>query len=330
MLEAVRGEEFETFRLSRETDRLDVRIAGGGGGSGRRAGRVGSRGRCPRSSRSPATRAITPSSSGCIAAATATPTGSPPEELESIHVDLGVDDYVLAQAEAGRQIIVTGNPGDGKTHLIERLRPKLKALGARVITDANACSDAEILEQWTASRDDGRPFVLAINEWPLYVLQRLAARNGFTPVAEALRQVTSARFFAEEHRPDDARENVVVVDLSLRNLLSASVIERVIERLTQDRFYVGLNPADPAIANRDALRETQVRERLVALLELVGTRTGHVTMRQLVGFIAYLITAGQSATDRVRAGQDTLGVAYSNLAFEGGVGPLFDAVRDGL
>ena len=51
------------------------------------------------------------------------------DELESIHVDLGVDDYLVAQAEAGRQIIVTGNPGDGKTHLIERLRPKLEALG---------------------------------------------------------------------------------------------------------------------------------------------------------------------------------------------------------
>ena len=50
-------------------------------------------------------------------------------------------------------------------------------------------------------------------------------------------------------------------------------------------------------------------------------------MRQLVGFVAYLITGGQSATDRVRAGQDALGFAYSNLAFEGGVGPLFDAVR---
>jgi hypothetical protein len=197
-----------------------------------------------------------------------------------------------------------------------------------VITDANACTDAEILEQWTASCDDGKPFVLAINEWPLYVVQRLAAKNGFTPVAEALRQVTTGRFFIEAHRPADAKENVVVVDLSLRNLLSAGVVERVIDRLTQDRFYAGLNPADPALANRDALREPQVRERLVALLGLVATRTGHVTMRQLVGFIAYLITSGQSATDRVRAGQDTLGFAYSNLAFDGGVGPLFDAVRD--
>ena len=327
VLEGVRGEEFERFRLSRETEQLTSGSAGGAGGSSRRAGRVGTGvdtqviaqseddgdhtfiERLYRSTNSYADRLT-------------------PDELESIHVDLGVDDYLVAQAEAGRQIVVTGNPGDGKTHLIERLRPKLEALGARVITDANACTDAEILELWTASREDGKPFVLAINEWPLYVVQRLAAKNGFTPVAEALRQVTTARFFVEVHRPADATENVVVVDLSLRNLLSASVVERVIDRLTQDRFYAGLNPADPAIANRDALREPQVRERLVALLELVATRTGHVTMRQLVGFIAYLITSGQSATDRVRAGQDTLGFAYSNLAFDGGVGPLFDAVRD--
>ena len=70
-----------------------------------------------------------------------------------------------------------------------------------------------------------------------------------------------------------------------------------------------------------------MRERLVRLLELVATRTGHITMRQLVGFISYLITGGQSATDRVRAGQDTLGFVYSNFAFAGGVGALFDAVR---
>lgn len=324
VLEALRGEEFEGFRLSRETERL---TSGGGGGSGRRAGRVGAEvdGQMVAHSGSDGDHTFIErlyrSTNSYADRLTA-------EELESIHVDLGVDDYLVAQAEAGRQIVVTGNPGDGKTHLIERLRPKLEALGARVITDANACADADILDQWVASRDDGKPFVLAINEWPLYVLQRIAGKTGFTPVAEALRQVTSARFFVEERRPDNAKENVIVVDLSLRNLLSSSVVERVIDRLTQDRFFAGLNAADPAIANRDALRETQVRERLVALLGLVATRTGHVTMRQLVGFVAYLITGGQSATDRVRAGQDTLGFSYSNLAFKDGVGALFDAVRE--
>jgi len=323
ILEGLRGQEFEVFRLSRETERLNT----GSTGASRRAGPVGASldtnvviqptenddhtfiERLYRSANSYADRLTS-------------------EELASIHVDLGVDDYLVDQGKAGRQIVVTGNPGDGKTHLIESIRARLEAEGARVITDANACTDEEILNQWRACRDDGKPFVLAINEWPLYVLQRRAAKTEFTPVAEALRQVTSARFYVENHRPEDARENVIVVDLSLRNLLTSNVVERVIHRLTQDRYFVDMNAADPAIANRQALCDPQVRTRIIKLLELVSTRTGHVTMRQLVGFVAYLITGGQSATDRVRAGQDTLGFSYSNFAFEKGVGTLFDAIRD--
>jgi hypothetical protein len=326
VLEALRGEEFEKFRLSHESARVqsapepgkgtDLRVSAGPEGidialasnAADDSGEATFIERLYRNSNSYADRLNA-------------------DELEAIHVDLGVDDYLVAQAEEGRQIVVTGNPGDGKTHLIERLRPKLTALGARVITDANACGNEEILAEWAASCKDGKPFVLAINEWPLYVLQRLASSRDFAPVAEALRQVTSARFFIEEDRPEDAKDNVVVVDLSLRNLLSAGVVERVLDRLTQDRFYVGLNAADPALSNRDALRDPQVRERLCALLELVASRSVHITMRQLVGFVAYLITGGQSATERVRAGQDTFGFAYSNLAFEGGIGPLFNAVR---
>lgn len=325
ILEAVRGEEFEAFRLGREIEVL-IGIDGNGGGVGRCVREVWAGGdvdavrpkdeagehtfieRLYRSTNSYADRLS-------------------PEELESIHVDLGVDDYVVAQAQAGRQIVVTGNPGDGKTHLIERLRPRLEALGTRVITDANACTDTEILDDWKASRVDRRPFVLAINEWPLYVLERAASAQGFTAVAEALRQVTSARFFVAEHTPEPAKDEVIVVDLSLRNLLAGSVVERVIDRLTDKRFFTGLNQADPALANREALRNSQVRGRIVKLLELVSTRAGHITMRQLVGFVAYLLTGGLSASERVSAGQDALGFSYCNLAFEGGIGPLFDAVR---
>jgi hypothetical protein len=79
--------------------------------------------------------------------------------------------------------------------------------------------------------------------------------------------------------------------------------------------------------NRRALQDPQVVERLCAVLDLVAVRLGHVTMRQLVGFIAYVLSAGQSAADRLKAGQDATGLSYSNLAFEGGVGTLFDAVR---
>ena len=249
------------------------------------------------------------------------------EELEAIHVDLGVDEYLLSQVRENRQVVVTGNPGDGKTHVIERLRGQLEGLGVVVITDANACSDKEMLDAWRSCQQSGKPFLLAINEWPLYVLQRLAKDEGFTAVAEALRQVSSARFYTEKQRPEPPRENVVVIDLSLRNLLAPSVVEQVIDRLTQPRFYEGLDPQDPMLANRVALRNPQVRGRLTDLLRYIAPQIGHVTMRQLVGFVAYTLTGGRSAAERLKWGQDAMAFAYSTLAFEGGEGPLFDAAR---
>ena len=249
------------------------------------------------------------------------------DELNAIHLDLGVDAYLLASAGTHGEIVVTGNPGDGKTHIIERLRPELEALGATVITDANACSDAMIVDSWQACRRDRRPFILAINEWPLYVLRRIAREQGFSAVDEALRQVTSARFFVTAQQPEPSRDNVVVIDLSLRNLLAPAIVDRVVDRLTQDRFYSHLNSADPALANREALRQPQVRDRLKLVLGMVGKRVGHITMRQLLGFISFLITGGQPAAERLRAAQDVSTFKYAHLAFSGGIGSLFDAVR---
>ena len=249
------------------------------------------------------------------------------EELEGIHVDLGVDDYLLKQTEGNKQIIITGNPGDGKTHLIERLRPQLEALGAKVITDANAVSDHDTLETWARCRDESRAFILAINEWPLYVLHRTARARAFSPVQEALRQVEFARFFVDADEPEPPRDGVVTIDLALRNLLVPTVVSKVVNRLTDERFYAALEETDPLLANRAALTEPQVVERLAKLLEIVGFRLRHVTMRQLVGFVAFLLAGGQSATDRLRSGQDAAGLAYSSLAFESGDGLLFQAVR---
>ena len=187
------------------------------------------------------------------------------DELEGIHVDLGVDGYLVEEARAGKQVVITGNPGDGKTHLIERLRPELEALGTEVITDANAVSDADTLDAWARCRKQERPFVLAINEWPLYVLQRGAKARSFSPVGEALRQVQSASFFVDADIPNPPADNVVTIDLALRNLLAPTVVSKVIARLTDDRFCSGLDEADPILVNRAALMNEQVVRRLALL-----------------------------------------------------------------
>ena len=248
-----------------------------------------------------------------------------PEELDWINVDLGLEDYLVHQVGRGKQVIVTGNPGDGKTHLIERVRTRLEQFGAVVLTDANALSDSEVLHAWRTCANEGRPFVLAINEWPLFVLRRQALEIGFLAVDEAVRQVQEAvRYTGPEPRAPE--QNVVVVDLNLRNLLSPAVIRQALERLTQERFYSDLPADDPALRNRAALREPRVQERLIHMLDLVAKRTPHVSMRHLMGFLAYLITGGQSVVERL-ASQGSGRFHYTSLAFEGGEGRLFEQIK---
>lgn len=246
------------------------------------------------------------------------------EELDWIHVDLGLDDFIIERAREGQQVVITGNPGDGKTFVIERLRERLTELDAVVITDANACSDADILSAWRSCDENGRAFILAINEWPLFELRRLAVQQGFAPVEEAVRQVRSAVYFGTS--PEARRGRVSVIDLNLRNVLAQRVVASALQRLTDDRFTAELAPADPATRNVELLRTERVANRLAAMLEQVSRRGDHTTMRQLMGFLAYVITGGTDSTGRIMSQGDGR-YLFANLVYEGGIGPLFELVR---
>lgn len=247
------------------------------------------------------------------------------EELEWIHIDMGLDDFIVNAAGEGRQIIITGNPGDGKTFLIQRLRERLETeFNAVVITDANEKSYDEVLAAWRSCDENKRTFILAINEWPLFELRHLAQHDGFEPVNEAVRQVREAVFYGAE--PEAQRGRVSVVDLNLRNVLAPRVTLAAVERLTADRFVSDLDAPDPANANVARLRTERVQARLGALLEQAARRGQHTTMRQLMGFVAFLITGGTDSAGRLVSQKDDR-YLYANLAFEGGEGPLFDLVQ---
>lgn len=248
-----------------------------------------------------------------------------PEQLDAIHVKTALETFIEGTLRAGRDIVLTGNPGDGKTHLIMRLQPTLKALGVEFHADATAEESSDtIVAMWQAARKRKRPFCLAINEWPLLELLR-DQQGRFQALAEVRDQVE--RGIVYDDAPASSR-TIVVIDLNNRNIVDSQVFDGLISTLTSERFYPEC-PRCPARETCDvprarvALRSERVRGRLFDLIELVTKRGHHVTMRDLQGFVAFLLTGGRDCT-RLIADQEPH--PYSSLAFEG-ESDLFDAIR---
>lgn len=249
-----------------------------------------------------------------------------PEQLDAIHIETPLEAFVVDTLRSGRDVVLTGNPGDGKTHLIMRLGPALDELGAVYHADATAEESYEkLVELWRKARRRKKPFCLAINEWPLLELVREHA-DRFRPLREVREQIQHGLVYEGD---GPAAEMVVVLDLDNRNLVDRDVFDRLVQTLTSDRFYPecrscpALSTCDVPKARR-ALQVARVRERLFTLLELVTKRGAHVTMRDLQGFVAFLIAGGRSCEELINAVEPR---PYYSLVFEG-ESDLFDAIVD--
>ncbi len=158
----------------------------------------------------------------------------PPDQLDAIHVETPVEEFVLNKLKTGTDIVLTGNPGDGKTHLIMRLAPRLRALGVHFEPDATAAESYDsIIQSWKAARKAKKPFCLAINEWPLLELLH-GFEETFAPLKEVRRQVDAAIVYGDEIAES---ASVVVVDLNQRSVVDRGIIDILIGTLINERFY---------------------------------------------------------------------------------------------
>ena len=51
-----------------------------------------------------------------------------PEWLATIHIETDLDTELVQAVATGKSVVLTGNPGDGKTHLLRILAPRLTNL----------------------------------------------------------------------------------------------------------------------------------------------------------------------------------------------------------
>ena len=225
-----------------------------------------------------------------------------PERLSLIHLKTRLDSAIIDAAKNGKDIVLTGNPGDGKTHIIRIMKPELEKLGKpiEIVLDASTLSNREIFDGWVNAHDNGKAFVIAINAAILYSVNKEYG-SAFAPIAEAYRAMTSSIVFHnEEINPD----SVVVFDLSKREVLTPEVLAQAITKLTSKEHYKecdGCPLHDDCVVtrNRALLNGALFQKRLSIVLERVVLQGYHATLREVQSLTSILRLG---ATGPYRAG----------------------------
>lgn len=258
------------------------------------------------------------------------------EARERVHVATELDEVVSAMLAAGRDVVLTGNPGDGKSHLAHRLRDRGALVGAELITDLSERDTREVVASWRAWRAAGRRVLLCGNEGPLRDLIAILQQDTQTRDLSAELDAQVGRLVADEEAklPAEPR-SVAVIDLADRSVLGTSLIDGVLRRVSSDEFLppVGAIAAETSAGrNLMMLQDAEVRARLARLLSLAGRRLGeHVTFRELWAAVAYAVSAAKApSTLRVELSQSEEGTWLSpldNLQAARGRGRLVEASR---
>jgi hypothetical protein len=258
-----------------------------------------------------------------------------------LHVPTPLEALVPAQVGRGLDIVLTGNPGDGKSHLVRTLQDRGALEGVEVVLDLSARPTDDVIDAWSKARAAGRRFVLCANEGPLTgLLERIKGLAGFERVHVDLVGQLGRLLVDRRQSLPSAPEAALLVDLADRNVLEAALIEEALRRVAREDFLPDLGPtATETSAGRNLLllaESPEARRRLALCLAIAGQRTAeHVTFRQLWGTIAFAITAAKKpSTLRAELSKDEVGLGTTpldNLSRAGvrgtGKGHLIDAVR---
>ncbi len=255
-------------------------------------------------------------------------------EFEALHLETPLEDHLLDRARAGLSIVLTGNAGDGKTHLARALQRRLAGDADRFefAFDATAIMNSEegvapIVEIWRKAENAGKGIVLAINQYPLYMLrQQLPAT--LPEVSAGIERQWKARLTPGNPGHTAEGDSLLLVDLSLRNPLSRDFARRVLQRMLSDpavRRHAERGGDRNFSLNFKRLDNAQVQGRLFDLFDRVISSGRRTTVRELWILTARLLF-GDSVGEEV---PDAPEAWYSERLFAPDPRfPLSEALRD--
>ncbi len=247
-----------------------------------------------------------------------------PHQRRQIHISTDLDEFLIDSLDKGKQVVLTGNPGDGKTQHILMRQDQYPPEDYYYLLDASEYADyTELLEEWSEAYQAGTPGILAINDGPLYEMATTHSTQ-YEFLQTVKRQLENQIVYTHSDVPDVDFSDIVVVDLNNRDVLSPGIVTRAVRNFINRFALDGHDHSGQCHIqyNAEKLQDDRIQENLVDFLTELGNYEGHVTVRDLLNFLCYIITAGLKEC-QTKFGEE---LKYYNLAFEGS-GAVFDLAR---
>ncbi|MBX3000190.1 MAG: hypothetical protein KF893_16830, partial [Caldilineaceae bacterium] len=257
-----------------------------------------------------------------------------------LHVHTGLEDYIEKWLISGIDVVLTGSPGDGKTHLLQHIYQRLDGqISLSVELDASQKTEDEILMAWQQARISNQAFFLAVNHAPLRKLAEKAKDyEGFEDLSHSVLSTDSTAaqseiinfliYSNEQQQEFNAvqQNSLMLIDLSYRaSITDKNLVQGLIEKLCGIASFLTCSEEQlppkcsycPIKNNVLAMQTERVQNRLINLFELISQQGKRATVRDLLGFLVYTLTRGGTCSDLWKDGdKDCNDNDYYNLMFD--------------
>ncbi len=214
------------------------------------------------------------------------------EHLELLHIESDVEKMIEKFVDERRVVFLTGNPGDGKTYIInylDKVKNVLSEKNTFVELDANRVKDYdEFIQKLDVAIKDERPCIIAINEYPLKeLLDKL--KNKYKEYYKAIENQRKQSIVYEKNTTYN-KDKIVILDLNCRNLLVDNFLERSM-KLMLELINTALEKDKKkkyVSNNHYALSLPKVQERLFEIFKLISNTGIHFVTRDIIGLFAYI------------------------------------------
>lgn len=212
------------------------------------------------------------------------------EEIKLLHINSGIENIIEKLILSGKVIFLTGNPGDGKTYIIKSLDKIVKKVNAYVETDINSVLDLnKVINEIINCYRNSRACLIAVNEYPFLKLSQ-GLKHLAPDIYKDLINVKKNSIIYD--LPKYLADKLFIIDLNDRNLLDK---DRNLVNVILEKFESLLSSNQGVNKQLDynlySLKNNFVKKQLLELFELASISGEHFAIRDILGAIAYMITA---------------------------------------